>query len=148
MYADQIILCTFFFAKVTTEKERFIQKKKKDETIARRKSNHLITYSVFTYIYIILIYCHVINANVTCKHANDEACGDKAGVIVGYVNSGTVSNCTATKCAVAAGRDAGQIVGAAKTDQVTNCSATNVTVTATEDCTGENIRNDVIGRVL
>ena len=92
--------------------------------------------------------CHVINANVTCKHANDEACGDKAGVIVGYVNSGTVSNCTATKCAVAAGRDAGQIVGAAKTDQVTNCSATNVTVTATEDCTGENIRNDVIGRVL
>ena len=92
--------------------------------------------------------CHVINANVTCEHVNDEACGDKAGVIVGYINAGTVKNCMATKCAVAAGRDAGQIVGAAKTDQVTNCSATNVTVTATEDCTGENIRNDVIGRVL
>ena len=92
--------------------------------------------------------CTVKNATVTCAHANDEACGDKAGVIVGYVNSGTVSNCMATKCAVAAGRDAGQIVGAAKTDQVTNCSATNVTVTATEDCTGKNIRNDVIGRVL
>ena len=92
--------------------------------------------------------CTVKNATVTCAHANDEACGDKAGVIVGYINAGTVKNCMATKCTVTAGRDAGQIVGAAKTEQVTGCSATNVTVTATEDCTGENIRNDVIGRVL
>ena len=95
-----------------------------------------------------IVNCHVINANVTCKHANDEACGDKAGVIVGYINAGTVKNCTATKCTVTAGRDAGQIVGAAKTEQVTGCSATDVTVTATGDCTGANVRNDVIGRVL
>ena len=92
--------------------------------------------------------CTVKNANVTCKHANDEACGDKAGVIVGYINAGTVKNCTATKCTVTAGRDAGQIVGAAKTEQVTGCSATDVTVTATGDCTGANVRNEVIGRVL
>jgi hypothetical protein len=92
--------------------------------------------------------CTVKNATVSCTHANDDACGDKCGVIVGYVNSGSVAGCAAETCTVTAGRDAGQIVGAAKTSQVVNCSATNVTVTANGTCTGNNIREEVIGRLL
>ena len=94
--------------------------------------------------------CHVVNATVVGKHANDDACGDKVGVIVGHAgNAGVkVENCTAKDSTVTAGRDAGQIVGAAKTENVINCSATNVTVTAGGDCTGANVNNAVIGRVL
>jgi pyruvate kinase len=55
---------------------------------------------------------------------------------------------TEATCTVIAGRDAGQIVGASKTNYVTDCVATNVTVTAGGDCTGANIRNEIIGRVL
>ena len=51
-------------------------------------------------------------------------------------------------CTVTAGRDAGQIVGAAKEENVIGCTAENVTVTAGGDCTGANIRNEVIGRTL
>ena len=57
-------------------------------------------------------------------------------------------NCTATDSTVKAGRDAGQIVGAAKEVNVTGCSATNVTVSANGECTGANVRNEVIGRLL
>ena len=94
--------------------------------------------------------CHVINATVTANHANDDACGDKVGVIVGHAgNAGVkVENCSATDCTVTAGRDAGQIVGAAKEENVTGCTATNVTVGATGTCTGANIREEIIGRVL
>ena len=94
--------------------------------------------------------CHVSNAVVTCTHANDDACGDKAGVIAGYINGdqGTIKSCTAKDSTVTAGRDAGQIVGAAKASQVTGCSAESVTVSATGDCTGANIKNEVIGRLM
>ena len=91
--------------------------------------------------------CHVTNSSVTCTHANGDACGDKAGVIVGYINSGSVKDCSAKNCTVTAGRDAGQIVGCnSASGTVTGCSATNVTVSATGDCTGANIKNDLIGR--
>lgn len=94
--------------------------------------------------------CHVMNAAVECTHANSEACGDKAGAVVGATNGtkGTVKNCTAANSTVKAGRDAGQVVGAAPASQVVDCSATNVTVSATGDCTGANVNNAVIGRVL
>ena len=94
--------------------------------------------------------CHVINATVVAKHANDDACGDKVGVIVGHAgNAGVkVENCTAKASTVTAGRDAGQIVGAAKTANVINCTAENVSVVASGECTGANIRNELIGRVL
>ena len=92
--------------------------------------------------------CTVKNATVTCAHKNNEACGDKAGAVVGYINSGTVKSCKAENSTVTAGRDAGQIVGAAKTTQVENCTATNVTVAAGGNCTGANVRNEVIGRIL
>ncbi|MBR2615876.1 MAG: right-handed parallel beta-helix repeat-containing protein [Clostridia bacterium] len=94
--------------------------------------------------------CHVIGATVVGKHANGDACGDKVGVIVGHAgNAGVkVENCTATNCTVTAGRDAGQIVGAALSANVSGCTAENVTVSAGGDCTGANVNNDVIGRVL
>lgn len=94
--------------------------------------------------------CSVNDAKVTAIHKNNNNCGDKVGVIVGYAgNAGSVVvNCSATKCTVAAGRDAGQIAGAARTEVVTGCTATNVTVSATKGCTGANIKQDIIGREL
>lgn len=92
--------------------------------------------------------CHIVGADVVCTHVNDEACGDKAGSVVGYINSGLVKKCSVSNSTVKAGRDAGQIVGAAKTTQVEACLVTNVTVSALGNCTGENIANDIIGRIL
>lgn len=91
--------------------------------------------------------CTVINANIVCSHANNDACGDKASTIVGYINSGKINNCHAEDCTVKAGRDAGQLVGCAKTEFIgTGLTATNVTVSANGDCTGNNIRNEIVGR--
>ena len=59
-----------------------------------------------------------------------------------------VEKCTAANSTVTAGRDAGQITGAALTANVVDCSATKVTVTASGECTGANINEAVIGRVL
>lgn len=93
--------------------------------------------------------CHVTNSNVVCSHANDDACGDKAAMIVGYTNESTTSvkDCTAKNGTVKAGRDAGQIVGCNSANvTVSGCSAENVTVSAIEGCTGANIKNDIVGR--
>ena len=93
--------------------------------------------------------CHVKNATITSTHANDDACGDKVGAVVGYINTGdsVVSGCTAYKCTIKAGRDAGQIVGCNTVNaSVTDCSAEEVTVEATGDCTGNNIKNEIVGR--
>lgn len=94
--------------------------------------------------------CHVLNAAIECHHANNNACGDKCGGIVGYAgNSGTpIKGCTVVNSTISAGRDAGQIVGATKEVNVINCSATSVNVTANGECTGANIRNELIGRIL
>lgn len=98
--------------------------------------------------------CHVTNAEVICTHANADACGDKAGTVVGHAgNAGVaVEDCTAKNSTVKAGRDAGQVVGAGKQANVKGCSAENVKVSATNDCTdssaGKNINESVIGRVL
>ena len=96
--------------------------------------------------------CHVTNSKVICSHANNDACGDKAAMIVGYTNrtptaTTSVKDCTAKNSSVKAGRDAGQIVGCNSKDvTVSGCSAENVTVTANGDCTGANINDDIIGR--
>ena len=91
--------------------------------------------------------CTVTNATVSCTHANDDACGDKAGVIVGYVNTGVVTANTAMNCTVSAGRDAGQIAGTAKATYVYGNTSINVTVTAAGNCTGASINNAEIGRL-
>ena len=94
--------------------------------------------------------CDVENATVIGYHANDNACGDKVGGVVGHAgNAGVVvKDCDIKNSTITAGRDAGQVVGAAKTANVQNCTATNVGVSATGDCTGANVRNEVIGRLL
>ncbi len=92
--------------------------------------------------------CHVSNATVVCTHANNDACGDKAGIIAGNAAESTavIKDCSATDCSVTAGRDAGQIVGSCIYGKVENCEATNVTVKNGGDCTGANIKEELIGR--
>ncbi len=92
--------------------------------------------------------CHVEDATVVCTHANNDACGDKAGTIAGIAaeTNAVIKNCTAKNSTVTAGRDAGQIVGACLVGKVENCSADNVTVSVKGDCTGANINNALIGR--
>ena len=95
--------------------------------------------------------CHVSNATVICTHANGDACGDKAGVIAGYAgNESRFTNCSASDSKVTAGRDAGQLIGTGYYVSVQDCTATNVTVSAHENntCTGNNIKNEIIGRVM
>lgn len=93
--------------------------------------------------------CHVTGAEIVCTHANDDACGDKAGALIGNATVATpVKDCTAANSTVKAGRDAGQLIGAGNVANVVNCSATNVVVSANGDCTGANVRNEVIGRLL
>lgn len=99
---------------------------------------------------VIVENCHVKNAAITCTHATDDADGDKAGALIGNgtAEPEVIQNCTAADCTVNAGRDAGQVVGACKESKVVNCSATNVVVTANGTSTGNNVRNEVIGRLL
>ncbi|MBO5481129.1 MAG: hypothetical protein J6A63_08075 [Clostridia bacterium] len=97
--------------------------------------------------------CHVINTTISCVYSavNGED-GNKAGAIVGYLDTGTqakVSNCSAENVQINAGRDAGQLIGAAKTIGLgEGNTATNVTVVANGTGTGANVRNEFIGRVL
>ena len=93
--------------------------------------------------------CHVTNAEIVCNHANDDACGDKCGIIGGYAgDESRFTNCSATNCTVKAGRDAGQLIGCGYNVSLKDGSATNVTVTATGECTGANINANLIGRVM
>lgn len=98
-----------------------------------------------------IVNCHVKNAEVISTHLNNDACGDKAGAVLGLLIDGNcvLKNCSATNCTVTAGRDAGQIVGACySNDIVENNIATNVEVVSGEGCTGENINNSVYGRMI
>lgn len=94
--------------------------------------------------------CHVANATLLNIHANDNACGDKAGCIAGYVAAQvTISGCTAKDSKITAGRDAGQLIGASYVNlDNSNCSASNVIVSIAEGCTGANIANELVGRKL
>ena len=97
-----------------------------------------------------IINCHVSNTTVVCTHANGDACGDKAGAIVGYAGpNAVITNCSASISTIVGGRDAGQVVGAGYSACVSGCSATEVSVSAGGDCNKEgNINNDIIGRLL
>ena len=114
-----------------------------------RVEGHHWTGAVVGYLTGTVENCHVKNATIISTHANDDACGDKVGAVVGYINTtdSVVSGCTAYKCTIKAGRDAGQIVGCNTVGaSVTGCSADKVTVSATGDCTGNNIKNKIVGR--
>lgn len=118
-----------------------------------RVEGHHWTGAVVGYLTGTVENCHVKNATITSTHANSDACGDKVGAVVGYINTtdSVVSGCTAYKCTIKAGRDAGQIVGCNTVSaSVTDCSAEEVTVSPTGDCThsnaGGNIKNEFVGR--
>lgn len=104
------------------------------------------------YVYGTIENCHVTDAEIVCTHANDDACGDKAGVIAGYAGPATdgvkIIGCSAEDCTVTAGRDAGQLVGTGYAASLTDCEAVDVTVTAGGDCTGANVNEALIGRVM
>ena len=73
----------------------------------------------------------------------------RSGALIGNATVATpVKDCTAANSIVSAGRDAGQLIGAGKEANVTGCSATGVTVEANGTGTGNNVRNEVIGRLL
>ncbi len=102
--------------------------------------------------------CHVKNSTVTDVHtgtiipgyaADTALCGDKAGGIVGYVNNGDVKDCSVKDSTITAGRDAGQVIGCAKAASNVNNTAVNVTVSVDNNCDrhGENVRNEIIGRL-
>ena len=116
---------------------------------ATMKGNHNVA-AIVGYTYSSkIINCHVSNATIINTHANGDACGDKTGTIVGYAgDEARITNCSASDSTVKAGRDAGQLIGAGYNVSVSGCSATNVTVSANGDCTGANINNAIIGRVL
>ena len=94
--------------------------------------------------------CSVTNANIVGNHANDDACGDKVGLIAGYAADETrITNCSASNSTVKGGRDAGQLIGCGYNVSVSDCTATNVTVSATGNCPDEkNVNQALIGRVL
>lgn len=104
------------------------------------------------YVYGTIENCHVTDAEIVCTHANEDACGDKAGVIAGYAGPATdgveIIGCSAEDCTVTAGRDAGQLVGTGYAASLTDCEAVDVTVTAGGDCTGANVNEALIGRVM
>lgn len=98
--------------------------------------------------------CHVTNSTVVCNHVNSEACGDKAGTIVGFINNGLVTKCSATDCSVSAARNAGQLVGATNYSSYVDtdsCSATRVSVSTINDgCpnAGADVNEAIIGRIV
>ena len=99
--------------------------------------------------------CVVTAAEIICRNLDENDTdpeGDKAACIVGQVggSGAKVSKCSASDSTVSAGRDGGQIVGAALGDianSVTECTASNVTVTANGTSTGQNVNNEIIGRI-
>lgn len=97
--------------------------------------------------------CTVENASIENSHKDDDRCGDKSGSIVGFVqpnNGNMVKNCSAKNCTVKGGRDAGQLIGMAYSAQIENFSgntATSVTVSSISGCTGENVQEQIIGRI-
>lgn len=101
------------------------------------------------YVYGNIHNCTVKNATIINTHANNDACGDKSGIIAGYAGDGHFTNNTAIDCTVTGGRDAGQLFGciiASQEPNFSNNTAENVMVTATGDCTGANIKNEIYGR--
>ncbi len=100
--------------------------------------------------------CHVVDAVVDCKYANDEETGDKCGAIVGYYFQAVLDNCSATNSAITAGRDAGQLAGAVDGGSGDNkgatvtptCIAKNVSVKPNNSYTGVRINELIVGRVV
>lgn len=95
--------------------------------------------------------CVVVNSKISNTHYDDNACGDKAGLILGYadsLNAVKIENCIAKNSTVETGRDGGQLVGAGFITSLTDCSAINVTVKANGTCNDTNVYEKLVGRNL
>lgn len=97
--------------------------------------------------------CTVENVSITCSHATEDACGDKAGGIVGVLNHlASISNSSVKDTTIEAGRDAGQVIGGKYSAATVgeNVTADNVSVTRidADKCSGANIENAIYGRVI
>lgn len=91
--------------------------------------------------------CEVTNATINCTKFDADEEGDKAGAIIGHAAYVKANGISATNSVVSAGRDAGQVVGCiANSTTLRNISATNVHVSANGTSTGENVKNEVLGR--
>ncbi len=117
---------------------------------AHVKGNHyvgaLVGWSTFTS----FENCSVETAEVSCVYHNEDDSGDKAGALVGLLQQGTATNCSATNSTVSAGRDAGQVFGClagyTTLTYLTDCEATDVVVSDNGTGEGTNIQNEVFGR--
>lgn len=87
----------------------------------------------------------VTNSTVTSTYKTGEADGDKAGGIVGYLNSNSsVTDCTVSDSTITAVRDCGSVVGHSS-GSVTGNTAENCTVYYTTD-TVEQIGGEIAGK--
>lgn len=96
--------------------------------------------------------CSVDGFTLNCVAGENGRDGDKCGGLVGMLNTDAayvyMKNCSANNGSITAVRDAGQVIGCAKSsiinNNLTNITASNVTVSGT----GDNIKNEIIGRIL
>ena len=81
--------------------------------------------------------CTVNNATVICNNVNEDANGDKAGGIVGYVNSNSIklSGNTVTNSTITGNREVGGIAGTVAADlgEMKNNKVENVAITYITD---------------
>lgn len=71
----------------------------------------------------------VNNAKVSSTYKTSEADGDKAGGVVGYLNSGSVTGCAVNGSTISAVRDCGSVVGySTASGTITGNTAENCTV--------------------
>ena len=78
-----------------------------------------------------IINCHVKNSIITVTPYGSEGNydnGDKAGAIVGYLNRGTLTQCTVDGVTITAFRDLGGIVGCVGSDSYGVATITNNTI--------------------
>lgn len=118
------------------------------------KGNHYVAVIVgYAYKGVVVEDCKVKNAEVVCTYDNVDDSGDKAGTIVGLLQTlSTVTDCSAENSTVSAARDGGQLIGCIIYGSVQAGNlANNVTVTDNNDVqnadNNDNIRNEIVGRV-
>lgn len=87
----------------------------------------------------------VTDSTITSSYKNSEADGDKAGGVVGYLNSGSVNGCTVTGSTITAVRDSGSVVGYTTNGTITGNTAENCTVYYSTDNV-EQIGGEIAGK--
>lgn len=88
----------------------------------------------------------VTDSTITSTYKNGEADGDKAGGVVGYLNSGSITGCTVTGSTISAVRDCGSVAGYSTANgSITGNTAENCTVYYSTD-NNEQIGGEIAGK--